>query len=53
MTAKSANNISVGNNMGYVLMFSERLKVYGNIAVGSRDQGIMLNYVNYSEIQIM
>ena len=45
-----SNNISVGNNMGYVLMFSERLKVYGNIAVGSRDQGIMLNYVNYSEI---
>ena len=48
-----SNNISVGNNMGYVLMFSERLKVYGNIAVGSRDQGIMLNYVNYSEITIM
>ena len=45
-----SNNISVGNNMGYVLMFSERLKVYGNIAVGSRDQGIMLNYVNYSDI---
>ena len=45
-----SNNISVGNNMGYVLMFSERLKVYGNIAVSSRDQGIMLNYVNYSEI---
>ena len=45
-----SNNISIGNNMGYVLMFSERLKVYGNIAVGSRDQGIMLNYVNYSEI---
>ena len=29
-----SNNISVGNNMGYVLMFSERLKVYGNIARG-------------------
>lgn len=42
-----SGNISVGNNMGYVLMFSERLKVFDNIAVGSRDQGIMLNYVNY------
>ncbi len=30
-----SNNISVGNNMGYVLMFSERLKVYGNIAVAA------------------
>ena len=46
-----SNNISVGNNMGYVLMFSDRLKVFGNIAVGSRDQGIMLNYVNYSDIR--
>ncbi len=45
-----SGNISVGNNMGYVLMFSERLKVFDNIAVGSRDQGIMLNYVNYSDI---
>ena len=45
-----SGNISVGNNMGYVLMFSDRLNVYGNIAVGSRDQGIMLNYVNYSDI---
>ena len=45
-----SGNISVGNNMGYVLMFSERLKVFDNIAVGSRDQGIMLNYVNYSDV---
>lgn len=32
-----SGNISVGNNMGYVLMFSERLKVFDNIAVSSRD----------------
>ena len=45
-----SGNISVGNNIGYALMFSDRLKIYGNIAVGSRDQGIMLNYVNYSDV---
>ncbi|MCF7530449.1 nitrous oxide reductase family maturation protein NosD [Neisseria lisongii] len=45
-----SDNISIGNNIGYALMFSERLKVSGNIAVNSRDQGIMLNYVNQSEI---
>lgn len=45
-----ADNISIGNNIGYALMFSERLKIRGNIAVNSRDQGIMLNYVNNSEV---
>ncbi|MCP1771656.1 nitrous oxidase accessory protein [Neisseria perflava] len=45
-----SGNISVGNNIGYAMMFSDRIKVVGNIAVNSRDQGIMLNYVNHSEI---
>ena len=46
-----SNNISAGNDIGYVLMFSDRLKVENNIALNSRDQGIMLNYVNYSQIK--
>ena len=45
-----SGNLSIGNNIGYAMMFSDRIKVYGNIAVNSRDQGIMLNYVNYSDI---
>ncbi|STZ76626.1 nitrous oxide reductase family maturation protein NosD [Bergeriella denitrificans] len=45
-----SGNISIGNNIGYAMMFSDRIKVFGNIAVNSRDQGIMLNYVNHSEI---
>lgn len=44
------DNISIGNNIGYAMMFSDRIKVHGNIAVNSRDQGIMLNYVNQSDI---
>ncbi|QEY23379.1 nitrous oxide reductase family maturation protein NosD [Neisseria animalis] len=45
-----SGNISIGNNIGYAMMFSDRIKVFGNIAVNSRDQGIMLNYVNHSQI---
>ncbi|MRN37450.1 nitrous oxide reductase family maturation protein NosD [Neisseria sp. N95_16] len=45
------DNISIGNNIAYAMMFSDRIKVRGNIAVMSRDQGIMLNYVNQSEVQ--
>ncbi|ASK28535.1 nitrous oxide reductase family maturation protein NosD [Neisseria chenwenguii] len=45
-----SDNISVGNNIGFAMMFSDRIKVHGNIAVKSNDQGIMLNYVNQSEI---
>lgn len=45
-----SDNISLGNNIGYAMMFSERLKIHGNIAVNSRDQGIMLNYVNHSDV---
>lgn len=45
------DNISIGNNIAYAMMFSERIKVTGNIAVASRDQGIMLNYVNGSEVR--
>lgn len=46
-----SDNISIGNNIAYAMMFSDRIKVHGNIAVMSRDQGIMLNYVNQSEIK--
>lgn len=45
-----SGNISVGNNIGYAIMFSDRLKINGNIASNSRDQGLMLNYANHSEI---
>lgn len=46
-----SNNVSVGNNIGYAIMFSDRLKINGNIALNSRDQGLMLNYANQSEIR--
>ncbi len=45
-----SGNVSVGNHIGYAIMFSDRLNVRNNIAINSRDQGLMLNYANHSEI---
>ena len=44
------NNFSSGNHMGYALMYSTHLEVYGNVSVDDRDKGILLNYTNDSRI---
>jgi nitrous oxidase accessory protein len=46
-----ADNVSVGNTVGYALMFSNRLNVHGNISDGDRDHGFLFNYANGSAIQ--
>jgi nitrous oxidase accessory protein len=46
-----ADNISVGNTVGYALMFSNRLQVHGNISDGDRDHGFLFNYANGSRIE--
>lgn len=45
-----SGNVSVGNDIGYAIMFSHTLIVKDNISKGSRDQGLMLNYANDSQI---
>ena len=44
------DNVSVGNNVGYVLMYSTGLRVTGNVSDGDRDQGLLFNYANKSRI---
>jgi len=44
------DNVSVGNNIGYALMFSSRLAVRGNLSKRDRDHGLMFNYANGSQI---
>jgi nitrous oxidase accessory protein len=44
------NNFSKGNDIGYALMFSDRLKVRNNVSIGDRNHGLMLNYANHAEI---
>lgn len=45
-----SDNVSIGNGVGYALMFSNRLKVTGNRSDGDRDHGFLFNYANGSEI---
>ena len=44
------DNVSVDNTVGYAIMFSDRLKVTGNVSEGDRDHGLLLNAANRSEI---
>lgn len=44
-------NVSVGNHLGYALMFSDGLTVRDNISIDDRDYGIMLNYANGATIE--
>lgn len=46
-----ADNISIGNHLGYALMFSKNLTVRGNLSSGDRDYGMMLNYTNSSRVE--
>ncbi|MFA7438102.1 nitrous oxide reductase family maturation protein NosD [Castellaniella sp.] len=45
-----SDNVSLGNDIGYAIMFSRRLTVTDNIAVGSRAQGLLLNATDDSII---
>lgn len=44
------DNIARNNDIGYALMFSDRLQVTGNIAIGNREHGLMLNSVKQSTV---
>ena len=43
-------NVSVGNDIGYALMFSDRLHVENNVSIGDRNHGLMLNFANMAKI---
>ena len=45
-----SDNVSVGNHAGYVIMFSDRLKIHGNVSRGDRDYALLFNYANDSRI---
>jgi len=43
-------NVSIGNHLGYAVMFSTRVKVLDNVSISDRDHGVMMNYTNKSII---
>lgn len=45
-----SGNASFGNHVGYAIMFSQRLRVRGNLSDGDRDHGLLFNYANSSEM---
>jgi nitrous oxidase accessory protein len=46
-----AGNVSVGNHIGFAIMFSQRLAIRDNVSEDDREQGLMLNYANESDIR--
>ncbi|MCE8516791.1 nitrous oxide reductase family maturation protein NosD [Ruegeria pomeroyi] len=45
-----SGNVSIGNDLGYAVMFTSRVKVLNNVSMGDREHGVMLNYANDSVI---
>ena len=45
-----ADNISIGNHLGFAVMYSDNVTIRGNLSRSDRDHGVMLNYTNKSRI---
>jgi len=51
LESRISENVSVGNHLGFALMFSSELEVRNNQSIDDRDHGVMLNFVNDSRIE--
>ncbi len=45
-----SGNVSIGNDLGYAVMFTKRVKITDNVSINDREHGVMLNYANQSVI---
>ncbi len=45
-----AGNISERNHLGYAIMYSDNVRIEGNLSVHDRDYGIMMNYTNKGKV---
>lgn len=45
-----SGNISLGNHLGYAIMYSDNVRIENNLSRGDRDHGIMMNYTNESMV---
>jgi nitrous oxidase accessory protein len=46
-----ADNLSEGNNAGYVMMYSDRLRLRDNVSDADRDHGLLFNYARGRTLQ--
>ncbi|GAB1361101.1 nitrous oxide reductase family maturation protein NosD [Rhodobacter sp.] len=45
-----SGNVSIGNHLGFAIMFSDRAKILDNLSLGDREHGLMLNYANNADV---
>ncbi|MCC5991836.1 MAG: nitrous oxide reductase family maturation protein NosD [Rhodobacteraceae bacterium] len=45
-----SGNISIGNHLGYAIMFSNRTQVADNLSLRDRSHGLMLNFANNADV---
>lgn len=45
-----AGNVSIGNHLGFAMMYSDRITARDNMSINDRDYGVMLNYTNASDV---
>lgn len=43
-------NVSIGNHLGFAMMYSDRITARDNISINDRDYGVMLNYTKASDV---
>ena len=46
-----SGNVSIGNHLGFALMFSNRITVHDNMSLRDRAHGMMLNYANNASVR--
>jgi nitrous oxidase accessory protein len=46
-----SGNVSIGNTLGFAIMFSDRVTVAGNQSLSDRTQGLILNFANSGEVR--
>lgn len=46
-----SNNTSINNDVGYALMFSDRIVAKNNRSIGDHKRGLFFNFTNYSVIE--
>ncbi len=45
-----SGNVSIGNHLGYAIMFSNRAQVTDNMSLRDRSHGLMLNFANNADV---
>ncbi|MFN3955363.1 MAG: nitrous oxide reductase family maturation protein NosD [Pararhodobacter sp.] len=49
--AEVRGNVSIGNTLGFAIMFSDRVAVIDNMSLRDRTHGVMLNFANGGDVR--